>query len=156
LIEKGYRTVYEPAALAFVDRRVPTMQDEFIRRSRICVRGLRGLFHMRHLMNPAKYGFVALSLISGRLLRWLTPVFLVVLFISNLFLINYTLYLYTMALQIAFYTIAFIAFLIARAGFRLAFPLYIPLYFCVLACSAGVGIKRLLSGETAQMWQTKR
>ena len=156
LVEQGYRTVYDPEALAFVDRRAPTIKDELTRRSRICVRGLRGLLYMRHLMNPFRYGFVALSLISARLLRWLTPLFLALLFISNLFLIASPLYLLALILQVGFYITAFCAFLAARAGCQLSLPLYVPLYFCVLVCSATVGLKKLLAGETAQTWQTRR
>jgi cellulose synthase/poly-beta-1,6-N-acetylglucosamine synthase-like glycosyltransferase len=156
LLEHGYRTVYEPEALAFVDRLAPNIKDEFIRRSRICLRGMRGLIHMRRLMNPFKYGFIALSLISARLLRWLSPLFLLLLLVSNLFLLSSPLYLLVFVLQTGFYSIAMLAFLIAQKGYRLRFPFYVPLYFCVLACSAIVGLKRLLAGETGQMWHTRR
>jgi cellulose synthase/poly-beta-1,6-N-acetylglucosamine synthase-like glycosyltransferase len=156
LLENGYRTVYEPEALAFVERPAPGIRDEFIRRSRICLRGMRGLIHMRRLMNPFKYGFVALSLISARLLRWLSPLFLLLLLISNLFLISSPFYLLVIILQAGFYGVAAIAFFVAQKGYRLRLPFYVPLYFCVLICSAAVGLKRLLAGETGQMWQTRR
>jgi cellulose synthase/poly-beta-1,6-N-acetylglucosamine synthase-like glycosyltransferase len=156
LLEKGYRTVYEPNALAFVDRPAPSIRDEFIRRSRIALGGMRGLIHMRHLMNPFKYGLVALSLVSTRLLRWLSPVFLTMLLISNAFLLKSHFYLCAFVIQLAFYLTAFVAFLFAQRGYRLRLPFYIPLYFCILACSATVGLKRLLAGESGQMWQTRR
>jgi cellulose synthase/poly-beta-1,6-N-acetylglucosamine synthase-like glycosyltransferase len=156
LLERGYRTVYEPEAIASVDRPAPSMRDEFTRRSRIALRGMRGLIHMRHLMNPCKYGFVALSLISTRLLRWLSPIFLVMLLISNLVLLDSSFYLWTFLVQVVFYVTACVAFLFAQKGYRLKLPFYVPLYFCILACSATVGLKRLLAGETGQIWQTRR
>ena len=156
LLERGYRTVYEPEALAFVDRPAPNIKDEFIRRARIALRGMRGLLHMWRLMNPFRHGFVAISLISTRLLRWLTPVFLIILFVSNLFLLSSPFYLLIFALQAAFYTAALFAFLTALRGHQLSLALYIPLYFCILACSAMVGLTRLLAGESGQMWQTRR
>jgi cellulose synthase/poly-beta-1,6-N-acetylglucosamine synthase-like glycosyltransferase len=156
LLEKGYRTVYEPEALAVVDRSAPSIKDEFIRRSRICLRGMRGLIHMRGLMNPFKYGFVAISLISARLLRWLSPVFLLLLLVSNLFLLTLPFYLLAFSLQAGFYGMAAVAFVVAQKGYRLRPPFYVPLYFCVLACSATAGLKRLIAGETGQMWQTRR
>jgi len=156
LLERGYRTAYEPEALAFVDRPAPDIRDELIRRSRIALRGMRGLFHMRRLMNPIEHGFVAVSLVSTRLLRWLTPVFLIMLFGSNLFLLGYPLFLFAFSFQVAFYVTAFAALLFARRGYQLAFPFYIPLYFCILVWSATVGLKRLLVGETGQMWETRR
>jgi glycosyltransferase involved in cell wall biosynthesis len=156
LLEKNFRTIYEPAALAFIDRRPPTIYDEFARRSRIALRGMRGLLYMKQLMNPWRHGFVAIALISTRLLRWLSPIFLLALFGANLFLLDYTFYQATFVLQAGFYLTAFCAYLLARSGRRLMLPLYLPLYFCILACSATVGLKRLLAGESGQMWQTRR
>ena len=156
LLEKNYRTIYEPAAVAFIDRRPPTVYDEFARRSRIALRGMRGLIYMRQLMNPSRHGFVAISLISTRLLRWLSPVFLLLLFAANLFLLRDPFYRFTFLLQAAFYLMALAGYVMARRGHQLAMPLYIPLYFCVLACSATVGLKRLLTGDTGQVWQTRR
>ena len=156
ILEQGYRTVYEPEALAFVNRPAPKMIDEFSRRSRIVLRGMRGLLHMRQLMNPFKYGFLAVALISTRLLRWLTPVFLALLFISNIFLLYSPVYFATFLFQVAFYLTAFIAFLCERKGYRLSLVFSIPLYFCLLAWSAAAGLRRLLAGETGQMWQTRR
>ncbi len=156
LLERGYRTVYEPEALALINRPAPNIKDEFSRRSRIALRGMRGLFYMGRLMNPFWYGFIAIALISTRLLRWLTPVFLIIMLVSNLFIATSPFYLWALALQLVFYAAALCAFVIARGGRRLSFPLYAPLYFCVLACSALVGLKRLLAGDSGQMWQTRR
>ena len=156
LLERGYRTVYEPEAVAFVDRPAPSMRDEFTRRSRIALRGMRGLLYMRHLMNPFKYGFSAISLISTRFLRWLNPVFLITLFVANLFLLHSLFFVWTLVFQLGFYLTAFVAFLFAQRGCRLRLPFYVPVYFCILACAASVGLKRLLCGETGQMWQTRR
>jgi hypothetical protein len=111
---------------------------------------------MRHLMNPFKYGLVALSLISARLLRWLVPFFLIVLLMSNLFLINSPFYALTLLLQGVFYSTGIVSFLVALKGYPLSLPFYLPLYFCVLVWSATVGLKRLLAGETGQTWQTRR
>ena len=117
---------------------------------------MRGLLHMKRLMNPFRHGFVAIALISTRLLRWLSPVFLLLLLAANLFLLRDAFYRLTFLLQAAFYLAALAGYIMARRGRSLAMPLYIPLYFCVLACSATVGLKRLLSGDTGQLWQTRR
>ena len=117
---------------------------------------MRGLIYMRQLMNPFRYGFVAISLISTRLLRWLSPVFLIILFLSNLFLLDTAFYFSSFIVQVGFYLTAFIAYVFAQKGHKLGLPFYIPLYFCLMVCSASVGLKRLLSGESGQMWQTRR
>ena len=156
LLEKGYPTVYEPEAIARVDRRPPNMKDEFIRRSRIMLRGMRGLLYMRRLMNPFRYGFLAVSLISSRLLRWLTPVWLVILLVSNLLLLPAPFYLAAFVLQLGFYAAAYVAFAFERRGYRLNTMFSIPLYFCTFAVAAAEGLRRLLAGESGQMWQTRR
>ena len=156
ILEKGYRTVYEPEAIAIVDRRPPNMTDEFVRRSRIMLRGMRGLLHMRHLMNPFTHGFLAISLISSRLLRWLTPVWLVILFVSNAFLLTSPIYLGAFVLQIAFYLTALLAFLLEQRGVRPNVAFSVPLYICTLAIAAADGLRRLLAGESGQTWQTRR
>lgn len=156
LLERNFRTIYEPGAIAFVDRRPPTIYDEFARRSRIALRGMRALIHMKQLMNPFKHGFVAISLISTRLLRWLSPIFLLLLFISNLALLHGSFYRFTFVLQAGFYLIALAGYLMARRGRQIIMPFYVPLYFCILAWSATAGLVRLFAGDTGQMWQTRR
>jgi cellulose synthase/poly-beta-1,6-N-acetylglucosamine synthase-like glycosyltransferase len=156
LLDKGYRTIYEPKAIAFIDRRPPTIQDEFARRSRIALRGMRGLLYMKRLMNPFRHGFVAIALLSTRLLRWLSPVFLIVLFGSNLTLLHEPFYRFTLLLQAGFYLTALAGYWMAGRGYHLVLPLYIPLYFCVMAYSAIIGLMRLVAGERGQLWQTRR
>jgi glycosyltransferase involved in cell wall biosynthesis len=156
ILEKGYRTAYEPEALAFVDRRAATMGDEFARESRMVLRGMRGLLYMERLTNPFKHGFLALSLISTTLLRWLSPVFLLILFISNTLLLNSLFYRSTFLLQAGFYLMGFTGFLLERKAYRAGSVFHIPFCTCALLWSNTVGLKRLLAGETGQMWQTRR
>lgn len=156
MLEKGYPTVYEPEAIALVDRRPPNMKDEFIRRSRIALRGMRGLLYMRRLMNPLSHGFLAISLISSRLLRWLTPVWLVILLAANILLLHSLFYMAAFVLQLGFYATAYVAFIFERRGYRLNTVFSAPLYFCTFAVAAAEGLRRLLCGDSGQMWQTRR
>lgn len=156
ILEAGHRTVYEPEALAYVDRPPPDLRAEFIRRSRIVLRGLRGVLHLKRLLNPFRHGTIALALVSTRLLRWLTPVFLVVLLAANLALAAAPLYRALLALQAAFYGAALAGFLASRTRRRTPAPLVLPFYFCLLSAAAAAGLWRLLRGETGQIWQTRR
>jgi cellulose synthase/poly-beta-1,6-N-acetylglucosamine synthase-like glycosyltransferase len=156
ILEKGYRTVYEPEAVAFVARRAATMEDEFTRQSRMVLRGMRGLLYMARLMNPFKHGFMALSLVSTTLLRWLSPVFLFVLFLSNTFLLDAVFYWATFFLQAGFYVLGFTGFLLEKKAYRGSSLFHVPLCACVLLGSTSVALKRLLAGETGQTWETRR
>lgn len=157
LLAQGYRTVYAFDALAFIERRAPNLSDEFARRCRMVLRGLRGLIHMRKLLNPFRYGFVAVALISSRLLRWISPIFLLVLFFSNLFLLDQGIFYRLMLIgQALFYSAALIGYWNEREGKSRGKLFSIPFYFCMLMCAATVAIIKLCKGETYQVWQTRR
>ncbi len=64
--------------------------DETPRKVRTINRGMQTLFLIsnRSLLNPFKYGFISLELISHKLFRWMTPFFLISLFLSSLVLVG--------------------------------------------------------------------
>lgn len=156
ILEAGRRTVYEPEALAYVERPAPDIGSEFARRSRIVLRGMRGLMALRRLLNPFAHPAMASALVFTRLLRWLTPIFLVVLLAANLTLYDRPFYRFTLAAQGAFYALALGGYVAQRARVALPSVLALPFYFCLLAASAAAGLWRLVRGETGQTWQTLR
>jgi glycosyltransferase involved in cell wall biosynthesis len=156
ILEAGHRTVYEPEALAYIDRPAPDIRSEFARRSRIVLRGLRGLLALRRLMNPFTHPALASALVFTRLLRWLTPIFLLVLLGANLALLDRPFYRFALLGQAVFYALALAGFLAQRARLALPAALALPFYFCLLSASAAAGLWRLLSGESGQTWQTLR
>ena len=76
LVRDGKRVVYESEAVS-VEQGSTDYSMEFRRKVRILTRSIRGLLRMRALMNPFRYGVFALQLIMHKLLRFLTPVFLI-------------------------------------------------------------------------------
>lgn len=155
ILEKGYRIVFEPDAVAFEETTEKTT-EEFSMRVRVVTRGMRGMWHMRKLLNPLRFGFVSFQLFSHKVLRWLVAVFLLVLFVSNLWLLRSSwFYDATFALQIAFYGIALLAFLAERrnVSFKL---LTIPLYFVTVNAAAAVAMYRIWKGHKAVTWETVR
>jgi hypothetical protein len=156
VLSEGRRTAFEPEAAAFVDRPVPGLRGEFERRSRIVLRGLRGLLFLRPLLNPLRHGFLAWAIWSTRLLRWLTPIFMVVALAANLALTGAPIYRTTLALQGVFYLLAAIGALLALAGRGAPSFVALPFYFCLLAAAAAAAIGRLLRGDAGQVWTTVR
>ena len=155
ILEKGYRIVFEPEAIAF-EETTEDAAEEFNMRVRVVTRGMRGLWYMRKLFNPLRFGFVAFQLFSHKVLRWVVPVLLVVLFISNAWLVGSSrFYDVFFALQVAFYCAASLGFVAQRlhVGFRL---LTIPLYFVTVNMAAVVAVYRLWKGYTAVTWETVR
>ncbi len=68
----GLRAVSVPGAICFVPRG-GTLQQEYRRKVRTMARGLRTLWHLRALLNPARYSTFAWMLASHKLCRWLVP-----------------------------------------------------------------------------------
>lgn len=61
------RMIFEPAAVA--TGTLTEGSKEFRRKIRIAVRGMNGVRHLRHLLNPLKYGFYSIQLISHKVMR---------------------------------------------------------------------------------------
>lgn len=155
ILEKGYRTVYEPTAIAIIGRKVD-LQREFVRRRRVIHQGLAGLFYMKRLLNPFRYGFLSISLISHRLLRWLMPLFLFGFLASNLVLLNNgTLYFLIFTAQAIFYLVGIIGLFMSKQ--KLAHKFLDPIvYFCMINFAASAGLYRYLSGRREIFWETAR
>jgi cellulose synthase/poly-beta-1,6-N-acetylglucosamine synthase-like glycosyltransferase len=155
ILEKGHRIVFEQEAIAFEETTEKTA-EEFNMRVRVITRGIRGLLYMRKLFNPFRFGFVSFQLFSHKVLRWLIPVFLLILFVSNLWLLGSSwIYDAVFAVQLAFYGAALLGFLAERAsiGFKLV---TIPLYFVTVNLAAVVAMYRVWKGHKAVTWETVR
>lgn len=76
LVRNGRRVVYEPEAVS-VEEASDSYGVEFRRKVRILTRSIRGLLHMRALLNPLRYGVFSFQLLMHKLLRYLVPLFLI-------------------------------------------------------------------------------
>lgn len=154
VLEKGYRIVFEPEAIAY-EETTEKSKEEFRMRVRVITRGMRGLLYMKMLFNPFRYPFVSFQLLSHKVLRWFIPVFLAVALVSNLFLAGVPFYNATLALQLSFYALALIGFVAEKRNI-LAKPLTIPLYFVTVNLAAVVAMYRIWKGHKAVTWETVR
>jgi len=155
ILQKGYRIVFEPDAIAFEETTEKT-SEEFSMRVRVVTRGMRGLWFMRPLFNPFRFGFVSYQLLSHKVLRWLIPVFLLLLLVSNAWLLGSSwFYDVTFGLQVVFYAVALLGLLAER--WNIVFkPLMVPLYFVTVNAAAVVAMYRIWKGYKAVTWETIR
>lgn len=152
IVEKGYRAVYEPDAISIEDTS-SSYQKEFKRKVRIITRSIRGLFYAKALLNPLKHFDTAFKLISHKLLRWLVPVFQILIFILNIILIQSGVFYFTTFVgQVLFYLFALIGILTQTK----TKVFYIPAYFCMVNYAALLGIKNFIVGEKAISWKPVR
>jgi cellulose synthase/poly-beta-1,6-N-acetylglucosamine synthase-like glycosyltransferase len=75
LVHRGWRVVYEPEAVSVEDA-ASTYSGEYRRKVRILTRSIKGLLHMRALLNPFRYGIFSFQLVLHKLLRYFVPYFL--------------------------------------------------------------------------------
>jgi cellulose synthase/poly-beta-1,6-N-acetylglucosamine synthase-like glycosyltransferase len=81
LVLRRKRVVYESEAIS-VEAASTTYGAEFRRKVRILTRSIQGLLYMRALLNPLQYGIFSFQLLMHKLLRFLTPLFLITGFAS--------------------------------------------------------------------------
>lgn len=150
-----YRNVYEPEAICYEDG-AESFDKEFQRKVRIVNRAWRGLWRVRQVMNPLRYGFFALEIWSHKLLRWLVPIFMALALASNLVLLQRApLYLALGTAHLGFYAMAAIGWLRSQQP-AISRLFYVPYYFCMVNYASLLGILHNYRGETFTMWQTVR
>ncbi len=81
LVHRGRRVVYEPEAVS-VEEASTSHTVEFRRKVRILTRSIKGLLHMRALLNPFRFGIFSFQLFAHKLMRYLVPVFLLTALVS--------------------------------------------------------------------------
>lgn len=148
---EGKRTVFEPEALAIVERPLGG-RDEFKRRARIATQGLTAVFGIPAALNPIRHPFLSLTIISMRLLKWHIPVFLIVALVSNVFLLGSLFYDVTMGLQLLVAALALVGAVWRRSGTPPA-VVSIAFYFYLLNLSALRGIWDFLRRERYVVWE---
>jgi len=98
LFSSGKRLLFEPQAIS-TENFVRTLSEEFRRKARFSSRGFETLRYFPHLLSPTA-GFHALMIWSHKILRWLSPVLLLLIFISTLVASFYHLWGYIQTLLI--------------------------------------------------------
>jgi len=154
ILEKGYRIAFEPEAVAY-EETTEKASEEFHMRIRVISRGMRGLMYMKKLFNPVRFGFVSFQLFSHKLLRWLVPIFMIIILIANLLLAGRPLYTAALALQGLFYAMALAAWLGEKAHIKIK-VLSIPLYFFTVNIASLISLYKTLKGYKAVTWETVR
>lgn len=146
----GKRIVYEEDAVAVEDI-AASVTNEFKRKSRIVAGGFQYIQRLKgRIFNLGP--FVFLALISHKLMRWLSPIFLIGVFISSVLLIPYLpFFKWIIFLQIGFYLLAYTAYSIA--SLRNSFLFYIPYYFSAINIAALNGLARFILRKQKISWE---
>lgn len=156
IIRKGYRGVFDADAICY-EQTAGDFDKEGKRKQRIVNRSFSGLMKNKTVLNPFKFGFYSLELLSHKLLRWLIPFFLLLSALGTLVLAELQVeeFQWVLLLGILFVWFVFLG------GLLKSWPgcpsiLLIPYYFYLVNISSFKGILQSLRGSVQIIWSTPR
>jgi cellulose synthase/poly-beta-1,6-N-acetylglucosamine synthase-like glycosyltransferase len=148
-LRTGCALIYEAEATAR-EQTPPDLGIEFSRRSRIGAGGYQSIGLLWKLLDPRR-GWVAFTLLSHKILRWLCPFFLIGLLASNLLLGTSPFFRACLFAQVGFYLLSLaVAFL--PPGFPLARLLRVASMFTAMNAALLVGFWLWLGGTCQGTW----
>ena len=151
IVKQNKRFVYEDEAVAY-EPTTSEFRQELRMRVRVIARGMVGMIFMRKMLNPLKYGWISIQIISHKIFRWLSPLCFIGLFITNLLLISNDTYLTLFLIQLSAY---FLAVAILYLG-KKSIVGSILLYIFTSAFASLVALVTVLRGRRVIVWETER
>jgi cellulose synthase/poly-beta-1,6-N-acetylglucosamine synthase-like glycosyltransferase len=156
VIAAGRRLIFEPDAVA-LEPVAGSSRREYGRKVRIMTRGLRGVAVSRDLLDPRRYGFYALQLLTHKVLRRLMAIPLLVIAVTSVLLWDDgPVYRLAALGQTAVYGLGAVGLALRdrRAGRRPWFA--IPAFFLLVNIASLHALWNLISGRRIDRWQPVR
>lgn len=154
IVSQGFKVFHVKLAIAY--DKMPDSQDgEFNARVRMTLRNWQGTWSRSSLLNPIKHPKYAFALWSHKLLRWLSPIFLISLTISSAYLANTSIiYSIVILILLASYIIGIIGFFSSKQGKVL--PIYFRIIYSFMLANAGflVGLWYAFIGKKIRKYAT--
>jgi cellulose synthase/poly-beta-1,6-N-acetylglucosamine synthase-like glycosyltransferase len=155
MVEQGLRAVYEPAAICSEETNIQS-HKELKTRVRIITQTFADLWRNRRMLNPLTSGFFALELLSHKVMRYLVPLFLIVILGTSAALATRSIFFTVLlASQIVFYGAAILSALLERSGLHIRL-LAIPQYFVLGNLASVIAFYQFLRGERYIRWDPIR
>ena len=142
---QGYRVLQDQEATVF-DAMPHSIEGELRTRIRMTARNWTGTLSRPALLNPLRFPFTALGLISHKLLRWLTPFFLALILLCNTRLALEGRFTTVWFLQIVFYLCACVGWLLTRKQ-RPAWFFGYAFSFCLANLGFLLGMLKAFRGQ---------
>jgi cellulose synthase/poly-beta-1,6-N-acetylglucosamine synthase-like glycosyltransferase len=151
IVEAGWRGVYEPEAVCY-EETSGRFKSEYKRRVRIVSRSWRAVFQAPGVLNPFKVGLFSWCLISHKVLRWNTGLFVTIAAVAAVALLIEVVTRWPLPSLAAAATAA-AAVGLTRAGRRIV---SMGAYFCVINAASTVGVVKGTFGRVSGVWSTPR
>jgi len=125
VVEQGYRVVFDPLAKAR-EGALNRVQQEYRMRVRVALRALNAIRDMKHLLNPFRYGIFTWQLLSHKVMRYGSFIFLIGVFVLSFPMARHgTVFELLLFVQCLFYAAVFLLYTIqstfSRFGQRSVF-----------------------------------
>jgi len=157
IICKGYRGIYEPGAVCF-EETAGSFLKEINRKKRIVNRSFAGLLRVRAVMNPFVTGLFSWQVISHKLLRWFTPLFLFAWIGSCIVLGAFgsaVVYQVASLCLSLFLIFASVGSLFSESK-QIPLIVSLPYYFMAMNSASFSGVVETMRGRVAVTWSTPR
>lgn len=156
IIAQGYRGIFDADAICY-EQTAGDFDKEGKRKQRIVNRSFSGLMKNKAVLNPFRFGFYALEVLSHKLLRWLIPFFILVAAAGIIILAQMRLefFQWLLLLGILFSWSILAGKLLKDRPFTPSF-LLIPYYFYLVNFNSLKGVLQSLRGEVQVTWSTPR
>jgi cellulose synthase/poly-beta-1,6-N-acetylglucosamine synthase-like glycosyltransferase len=151
IVAAGWRGIYEPAAICFEETAGGT-RPEYRRRVRIVSRSWRAVFQAPGALNPFRVGLFALSLVSHKLLRWWSGLFISIIVVGLAIQLPWLWSAFPVNVRSALIVVAPIALLVPLLRRMLS----VGLYFLIIQIASLVGIAKGTIGHVSGTWRPPR
>ena len=157
LVRQGWRVTYSSNAVAW-EQTGDSVTSELSRRTRIGTRSWNTLADNTSLLDPIRYPLFSFKLVSHKLLRWLSPVFMLIVLVSSsvlALLILTPLYLLLLGFQIMFYSCAVVGALGNRFGHQMPAMFHVPYYFVISNYGMARALSNFVHHQNIVTWETE-
>jgi len=148
--KKGYGLVYEPEAVT-LEKTAANIIEGMNQKARIISQGFKASFSIGSTIfssGPLRI----FQFLFHKFIRWLVPLFLVIILISSLSLIDRPFYKVVFLGNVMFYMFALIGYLLEERRLRIKI-FKIPFYFCIVNIASAIGAMKFLSGGIKGTWE---
>jgi cellulose synthase/poly-beta-1,6-N-acetylglucosamine synthase-like glycosyltransferase len=156
VIARGKRLVFAPEAIAF-EPVARSSRDEFARKVRVMTRGLNAVVARHELLDPRRYGFYALQLLSHKVLRRLMALPLAALALSAAVEARRSRAFRALAAaQGILYGLGTTGLFLRRSGGWRSRVVALPAYFCLVNGASLAALWNVLRRREIDRWEPRR
>lgn len=154
IIQKGFWSINNPKAIAF-DNTIDEIQAEFKRKIRISAGNFQNLKEFSNLLF-AKNSLLAFCFFSHKVIRWFTPILIILLIISSILLYK-TSILYKIFSSLLFFSlfIPFIDYFLRKNGFHIILLRFISHYY-YMNLGLFIGLLKYIKGVKSNVWEPSK